>query len=149
MPSVLNYYHLLDLTPDASDNEIRDAYRQKSKIYHPDTTLLSQEIAIQQFQLLNKAYSTLSNPDLRGKYDYQLGINKSPYYSGPKIRRSNTFSSSSSLLDRQERPLSAGELFALLILGLTFLGCLVLALILAFTRGEMMLQQASITSCMG
>ena len=148
MSTDLNYYQLLDLTPEATSNEIRNAYRQKSKIYHPDTTLLSKEIATQQFQLLNKVYSTLNNPDLRRNYDCQLGINNTQYFVQHKPRRSETLSSSS-LIDIQERPLSAGELFALLVLGLTFLGCLVLALILGFARGEMILQQISMTSQCG
>lgn len=140
MPTDLNYYQLLDLTPKASNDEIRCAYRLKSKIYHPDTTTLSKEVAIQKFQLLNEAYGTLSNPELRKNYDHQLGLSTSK---GLLQHHSYRFDprSTSSFVEIHQRPLSAGELFALLILGLTFLGCLILALILGFTRGEMMLQE--------
>lgn len=143
MPTDLNYYQLLDLTPEASSDEVHYAYRLKSKIYHPDTTQLSQEIAIQKFQLLNEAYGTLSSPELRKNYDHQLGLStvkSSPQHNSHRFDPRPT----SSFLEKQERPLSAGELLALLILGLTFLGCLVLALILGFTRGEMMLQEPSL-----
>lgn len=143
MPVDLNYYQLFDLTPEASIGEIHCAYRQKSKIYHPDTTELSKEIAIQRFQLLNEAYRTLSNPDLRKSYDHQLKLSTArnlPSYCSQSLNSHPV----ASFIDVQERPLSAGELLALLILGLTFLGCLVLALILGFARGEMILQEAPV-----
>ncbi|WP_299403610.1 J domain-containing protein [Acaryochloris sp. IP29b_bin.148] len=147
MPTNLNYYQLLDLKPEASSDEIRCAYRLKSKVYHPDTTTLAQEVAIQKFQLLKQAYDTLSNPELRQNYDYQLGLSTSKGC----IPRAATHLKSqpiSSLIEIQERPLSAGELVALLILGLTFLGCLALALILGFTRGDMMLQGSPVATNM-
>ena len=40
-----SYYALLGLHPSASVIEIRRAYRELSKHYHPDTTKLSTEIA--------------------------------------------------------------------------------------------------------
>ena len=45
--------------------------------------------------------------------------------------------SSNAYLDPIERPLSAGELFALFILGLTFIACLVLVFTIGVTQGEM------------
>lgn len=137
-----NFYQLLDLAPTASSDEIRDAYRKKSKIYHPDTTTLPKEVAIEKFRLLNDAYGTLSSPDLRRTYDYQLGISSVQHFSHQRTQDLDT-PLASSLIEIQERPLSSGELFALLILGITFLGCLVLALILGFARGEMMLRETS------
>ncbi|WP_249370303.1 J domain-containing protein [Acaryochloris marina] len=52
MPIDPNFYQLLDLSPEASSDEIHDAYRKKSKVYHPDTTTLPKEVAIQKFQQL-------------------------------------------------------------------------------------------------
>ncbi|MGB8700011.1 MAG: hypothetical protein WCD18_11395, partial [Thermosynechococcaceae cyanobacterium] len=43
-------------------------------------------------------------------------------------------------LDLKERPLSPGEIFALFLLVVTFLGCLALAIILGVARGEMAIQ---------
>ncbi|NJK30837.1 MAG: J domain-containing protein [Acaryochloris sp. RU_4_1] len=139
MPTDLNYYQLLDLTSDASSDQIHRAYRQKSKIYHPDTTKLAKGIATQQFQLLNEAYGTLSSPERKKLYDVQLRLSTPQSYPRPHLQRPNVTPSIPSI-DIQERPLSAGELFALFILGLTFLGCLVLALIIGCTRGEVILQ---------
>lgn len=145
MPTDLNYYQLLDLTPEASSDEVHSAYRLKSKIYHPDTTQLPPPIALQKFQLLNEAYGTLSSPELRKTYDYQLGLSTVKYSSQYNSHRFDS-QPTSSFLEKQERPLSAGELLALLILGLTFLGCLVLALVLGFARGEMMLQEPAMAA---
>ena len=39
-------------------------------------------------------------------------------------------------LDASDRPLSAGEIFVLFILGLTIVGCMLLALAIAILRGE-------------
>jgi curved DNA-binding protein CbpA len=140
------YYGWLDVSPTASAEQIRKAYRLKSKLYHPDTTTLPSEIAVQKFRELNEAYAILSNPEQRMRYDLWLstaagGLNASmPKDPGAVADRAKTGSIGD--LGPKERPLSAGELFALFILGLTFLVCLVLALILGFARGEMVLQTA-------
>jgi len=49
------YYALLGISPWASEIEIRRAYRDLSKLYHPDTTQLSKEVATENFQKINEA----------------------------------------------------------------------------------------------
>lgn len=132
-----NFYQLLDLSSEASSDEIHDAYRKKSKVYHPDTTTLPREAAIKKFQQLNDAYGILGSPELRKIYDYRLGLSSSKYISLQKVPISDT-PLASSQVQIQERPLSPGELVAILILCITFLGCLILAVVLGFARGEMM-----------
>jgi len=44
--------------------------------------------------------------------------------------------SKSAYLDASDRPLSSGEIFALFMLVLTFVGCLLLAVAIGLTRGE-------------
>jgi hypothetical protein len=136
------YYDLLDLASTATLEQIRRAYRLKSKLYHPDTTALPREIAIQKFRELNKAYAVLSNPEHRIWYDTQPKTFESGGFSNsiqnptqrtPKVRTSAVG------LDPTERPLSPGELFALFLLGVTFLVCLVVAIVLGIARGEMVL----------
>lgn len=133
-----NFYQLLDLSPGASSDEIHDAYRKKSKIYHPDTTTLPKETAIQKFQQLNDAYGILSSPEQRKAYDYRLSFSLTKNSSVQQACSSDT-PLASSQIQIQERPLSSGEVVALLILCITFLGCLILAVVLGFARGEMML----------
>jgi hypothetical protein len=136
------YYALLGVAPTASPNEIRKAYRQKSKLYHPDTTTLPRDVAVAKFQELNKAYAVLNSAEQRLLYDQQQ-TRPRPNPS-VEVEKRETYSQSirvkSAYLDAEERPLSPGELFALFILGLTFVLCLVIALVLGISRGEMALK---------
>lgn len=138
-----SYYGLLGLHPAASPVEIRRAYRELSKRYHPDTTNLPKAIATSKFQQLNEAYATLSNPERRLTYDYQIGYSRvAVIQPTPNLHQpvSQKTPSSSAYLDPTDRPLDGGEIFALFILLLTFIGCLVLAFVVALTRGESALQ---------
>lgn len=138
-----SYYALLGLQPSASESEIRRAYRELSKLYHPDTTELPVDVATEKFRKLNEAYTTLSNPKRRLLYDYSIRYSSSiPEIQPPtnlratKAQSRAAQSSSSAYLEPSERPLSAAELFALFILGITFIGCLLLAIAVALTRGD-------------
>lgn len=133
-----NYYELLGLQRGASVQDIRRAYRDLSKLYHPDTTELDSAIAIPKFQALNEAYATLSSPEKRLTYDYKIGYSR---LSVMQVRRESAGAqskqySSNAYLDPSDRPLSAGELFALFILGITFAGCLILVVTISLTRGD-------------
>lgn len=131
------YYGLLGLHPSAQPIEIRRAYRELSKRYHPDTTTLSPEIAVTKFQTLNEAYATLSNPERRSIYDLQIGYSRYNVIQAPRdIEARSKYQSNAAYLDASDRPLSSGEIFALFIMGLTIAGCLLLAIIIAMLRGE-------------
>jgi curved DNA-binding protein CbpA len=131
----LTYYALLGLHPSASAIEIRRAYRELSKKYHPDTTTLSKPLATAKFQALNDAYATISHPERRLAYDREIGYSRmfvvqAPVKFRPPASRPNKYRSSA-YLDPTDRPLSGGEIFALFMLIATFLGCLSLAVYLA------------------
>ncbi|MBH8566922.1 J domain-containing protein [Nostoc sp. CENA67] len=134
------YYSLLGLHPSASVIDIRRAYRELSKRYHPDTTDLPAAIATTKFQQINEAYATLSNPERRLNYDLKIGYSRlTVVQPPPDLNRPVSYSydySKSAYLDASDRPLSSGEIFALFILVITFLGCLVLAIAIGLTRGE-------------
>jgi hypothetical protein len=133
------YYGWLGLHPSASPLEIRRAYREMSKRYHPDTTHLPKPVAISKFQQLNEAYATLSNPERRLLYDSKIGYSRFNVIQAPDDLNQpagQARSHSSAYLDPTDRPLSSGEIFALFILGLTFIGCLLLAIILGLMRGD-------------
>ncbi len=134
------YYDLLGLTPAASVQDIRRAYRELSKRYHPDTTALPGAIATAKFQDLNEAYATLSNLERRSIYDLKIGHSRVRVMQ-PSIDLSRSGSDgrryrSSAYFDPSDRPLSAGEIFALFILGVTFVGCLILVIAVGMTRGD-------------
>jgi hypothetical protein len=139
-----NYYKRLGLDPSASARDIRQAYRGLSKLYHPDTTELPAAIATEKFQKLNEAYATLSSPERRLAYDNKIGYSRVVVSQPlPSLNRPQPKTSSSAYLDPTDRALSAGELFALFILGVTFLACLILAIAIGITRGERAFQPLS------
>ncbi|MGQ4648549.1 DnaJ domain-containing protein [Lyngbya aestuarii] len=146
-----SYYALLGLHPSASPIEIRRAYRELSKRYHPDTTELPAKTATTKFQRLNEAYATLSNPERRSAYDLKIGYSRFNVIQTPPDFQSPANSSpikysASAYLDPTDRPLSAGEIFALFVLGLTFLLCLLLAVVIGLTRGEAAIQVSKFDS---
>ena len=135
-----NYYSLLGLHPGASVIDIRRAYRELSKLYHPDTTELTANIATAKFQQINTAYATLCNPERRLSYDLKVGYSRFGVIQAPpdlnqSVHKPYDFSKSM-YLDASDRPLSAGEIFVLFILGLTIVGCMLLAIAIAILRGE-------------
>jgi len=135
-----SYYDLLGVRPNASSQDIRRAYRDLSKLYHPDTTELESAIAVPKFQALNEAYATLSSPEKRLTYDYKIGFSRIsviqplPETSGEATEADGKKYSSNAYLDPTDRPLSAGELFALFILGITFAACLLLVVTLSLAQ---------------
>lgn len=64
-------YTLLGLSPSASAQEIKAAYRRVARRLHPDVNQGSPGAAVQ-FQDVNWAYETLSDPDRRREWDARL-----------------------------------------------------------------------------
>ena len=132
------YYDLLDLHPSASVLDIRRSYRQLSKKYHPDTTELKPDLAKGRFQKINEAYATLSSPNKRSLYDLKIGYSRINVIQAPKGWESeqDLSKSKSAYLDPTDRPLSSGEIFVLVLLGVTFIACLLLVVAVAYLRGD-------------
>jgi DnaJ domain len=65
--TMLDYYSILDIEPDASPGEVRRAYRRQAKRLHPDSSL--SEDATREFQRLQDAYKALHCPKTRLAYD--------------------------------------------------------------------------------
>jgi hypothetical protein len=117
-----SYYAILGLHPWASPISIRQAYRELSKRYHPDTTELPSAEATAKFQQLNEAsrWNVIQPPS---------DLNRPAAGTSPR-------ESSSAYLSPVDRPLSSGEIFVLFLLGVTFVGCLLLVVIIASIGGK-------------
>ncbi len=63
-----DYYKILGIQETASDKEIKEAYRRLAKKYHPDKTRGNKKDE-DRFKDISEAYSVLSNPERRKKYD--------------------------------------------------------------------------------
>ena len=63
-----SYYDTLGVSRNASDKEVRNAYRRLARTHHPDLNAGSKE-AQERFKEVNAAYEVLSDPDKRKKYD--------------------------------------------------------------------------------
>ncbi|MEU0914250.1 J domain-containing protein [Streptomyces althioticus] len=62
-----DFYQALGVSPTASQDEIQQAYRKLARTYHPDVN--KDPGAEERFKDLNEAYSVLSDPKTRARYD--------------------------------------------------------------------------------
>ena len=64
----IDYYKVLGLTKNASEKDIKKAYRKLARKYHPDLNP-NDKVAEKKFKEINEANEVLSNPENRKKYD--------------------------------------------------------------------------------
>lgn len=73
-----NHYEMLGVSKTATDDQIKTAYRQLAKKFHPDLFANATEIQKQKaqavFTQMTNAYVILSNPEKKAKYDESIGI---------------------------------------------------------------------------
>lgn len=74
---MINYYKILEVSSDASEEVIRVAYKALAKKYHPDA-YKDEKISEEKMQLVNKAYETLIDSEKRAAYDAQFFNEESP-----------------------------------------------------------------------
>src|SRR5438094_2303638 len=65
-----DYYKILGVSKNASEKEIRQAYRKLARQYHPDVNP-NDKVAEEKFKEINEANEVLSDPEKRKKY-YEL-----------------------------------------------------------------------------
>eukprot|EP00928_Gymnodinium_smaydae_P009259 TRINITY_DN13428_c0_g1_i1.p1 TRINITY_DN13428_c0_g1~~TRINITY_DN13428_c0_g1_i1.p1 ORF type:complete len:320 (+),score=41.51 TRINITY_DN13428_c0_g1_i1:76-1035(+) len=67
-----DYYKVLGVSRNASEAELRRAYREQALRYHPDKNPENVEYATAQFKLVGQAYSVLKDSKLRAAYDARM-----------------------------------------------------------------------------
>lgn len=65
----MDYYRILNVNQNATQEEIKKAYRRLSRKYHPDN---AGEETIEQFEKIQEAYAILGNEEKRALYDRQM-----------------------------------------------------------------------------
>ena len=69
MAHMRDYYDVLGVSPDAGADEIKRAYRQLARRYHPDISGDDRGVA---FLEVSRAYEVLQDPERRRRYDARL-----------------------------------------------------------------------------
>jgi DnaJ-class molecular chaperone len=69
-------YDVLELNPNATDDDIKIAYKKLSKIWHPDKNPDKLEEATKKFQEISDAKTILTNPEKRKMYDMHGIVNE-------------------------------------------------------------------------
>ena len=134
-------YDLLEVSNTVGVVELRQAFRQLSKRYHPDTTTLPQAQAQESFRQLQQAYAVLSDPISRNRYDSQRL--QPPGAASPAGMPPQATLRTPPRPVGVRRALSGGEWFALLLLGLALVLSLVLGLGVAWARGAALVRTPS------
>ncbi|RKP37615.1 DnaJ domain-containing protein, partial [Dimargaris cristalligena] len=69
MAKGLRYYEILDVSQQASAEEIKKAYRKASLRWHPDKNMTNKDVAEEKFKLVSEAYQVLKDEKSRIIYD--------------------------------------------------------------------------------
>src|SRR6476659_533 len=64
--ATLDYYEILQVNPNAEVDTVHRVYRLLAQRFHPDNKETGDE---QRFRALSEAYTVLSNPEKRARYD--------------------------------------------------------------------------------
>jgi hypothetical protein len=75
-----DYYQVLGLKANCSQDDIKQAYRNRAKLYHPDVNRSAK--ASETMKRINIAYATLSDPEKRKSYDNYLREKSDRRYTG-------------------------------------------------------------------
>jgi len=85
----VDYYQVLGVRRNATDKEIKQAYRKLAMQYHPDRNPSMANWANEKFKEINEAYEVLSNPKKRTLYDAKLythiHVKQTPYSAKPNL----------------------------------------------------------------
>ena len=71
-----DYYKILNVSPEATEDQIRKSYKKLAIKWHPDKNPDNRKEAEEKFKQISEAYSVLGDKDKRREYDaYKNGMN--------------------------------------------------------------------------
>ena len=76
---IIDPYKVLDVSPDISDSELKQTYRELSKKYHPDANPDNREESEEKFKEIQEAYRQIVDARQRGDSGYGYQTSQSPY----------------------------------------------------------------------
>ncbi|KAJ1421747.1 DnaJ domain containing protein [Sesbania bispinosa] len=65
----MDYYNILKVNRNASDEDLKKAYKRLAMIWHPDKNPVNKSEAEAKFKRISEAYDVLSDPQKRQIYD--------------------------------------------------------------------------------
>ena len=86
----MTYYDVLNVPCDATEEEIKTAYRNMLKAFHPDYYTGDKVFAENMTRRIVEAYSVLKDAERRRRYDDALSINKDIRKNGTESASNNT-----------------------------------------------------------
>ncbi|XP_065205409.1 uncharacterized protein LOC135835182 [Planococcus citri] len=110
-----NYYEVLNVQPNATQKEIKEAYLELSKQNHPDLNP-NDPGCHNRFVKLQEAYQVLGNSSTRKEYDMKTGRTREEYYYHRDARQKSNFSATRDEWirrqnEKMEREMKFGEQF--------------------------------------
>jgi hypothetical protein len=104
-----NYYEVLEIPTNATPEEVQEGYIRAKNAYTQDSlalySLMSKEECQNILEMIDEAYTIISDPNKRAQYDDARNINNR--YSRPEpTRKSNTFRPSSAPLSLEKEEVS-------------------------------------------
>lgn len=96
----MNYYEILEVSINASQEVIKNAYRALIKKYHPDSYTGNKQYAEEMIKKINEAYETLSDENKRLLYDYDEGFKIDPNASVDEVVEDNIVPKEENIKDK-------------------------------------------------
>jgi len=72
----VSYFEILNVSPDANDDAVKQAYRRLAIKFHPDQNPQSRTMAEHRFRLISEAYAQIKTQSQRNKYKEKLNASK-------------------------------------------------------------------------